>query len=77
MKKRLLKIPKNQSFFLFGARSTGKSTLIKHVFKEQPHLYIDLLDIQQESKYLKEPQMLKAEILALPKKINLIIDYPT
>lgn len=73
MKKRLLQLPKEHSFFLFGARNTGKSTLIKHWFRGQKHLYIDLLDIRQESQYLKDPQLLKAEVLALPETIQFII----
>jgi len=33
MLQRLLKLPKNHSFFLFGARGTGKSTLLYDIFK--------------------------------------------
>ncbi len=31
---RLLSLPKDHSFFLFGARNTGKSTLIKEVYAD-------------------------------------------
>ena len=34
--------PPNQSFFLFGPRGTGKSTLVKRTFEQA--LYLDLLD---------------------------------
>ena len=73
LKKRLLKLPNNKTFFLFGARNTGKSTLIEHVFKSIAHLYIDLLDIHQERKYLQDPQILHAEVLALEDNIKFIV----
>lgn len=73
MLERLLVLPKNQSFFLFGARNTGKSTLIKHIFSAKNHLYIDLLNLDQERRYLQDPQQLKAEVLALPKQTKFII----
>src|SRR3990167_10028292 len=73
MKRRLLRLPKKKSFFLFGARNTGKSTLIKNTFKHIRHFYIDLLDINQEQKYFKDPQLLEAEVLALPKQTEYVI----
>ena len=73
MKKRLLKLPKKKSFFLFGARNTGKSTLIKASFSASSRLYIDLLDLEEERKYLRDPQLLKAVVLGLPRKIQYII----
>src|SRR3989344_8589764 len=73
MKRRLLSFPKNRSFFLFGARNTGKSTLIKYIFGKEKHLYIDLLDIREEREYLKDPQLLKARVLALPSATKFII----
>lgn len=41
---RLLNLSKNNSFFLFGARGTGKSTLLKEHFSSTEHVYINLLD---------------------------------
>lgn len=73
MKKRLLTLPADHSFFLFGARGTGKSTLIKNSYSTKQSWYIDLLDIQQESKYLRDPQMLKAEVLGLSDKVKWVI----
>lgn len=73
MKKRLLTFPSKQTFFLFGARNTGKSTLIKHRFASVPHLYIDLLDVREEHKYRKDPQHLKAVVCALPDATKHII----
>lgn len=73
MKKRLLTLPKDHSFFLFGARGTGKSTLIRHFYPKKQSWYIDLLDLHQESKYLNDPQLLKAEVLALSNEIKWIV----
>ena len=39
-----VKLPKSNSFFLFGARGTGKSTLLRSHFRDADHHYIDLLD---------------------------------
>jgi predicted AAA+ superfamily ATPase len=73
MKNRLLSLPQHQHFMLFGARNTGKSTLVKHAFLPEERLYIDLLDLQEERKYLRDPQQFKAEVLALPEKIQFVI----
>ncbi|CAO4835248.1 MAG: hypothetical protein CNLJKLNK_01428 [Holosporales bacterium] len=68
MIKRELKIdlPKKQSAFLWGARKTGKTTLLKEVFSEG--LFIDLLKSDVYFKYLKSPFLLREELLAFDKK---------
>ncbi len=47
-----------QSCFLFGARGTGKSTLMKKLFPVQNTLWIDLLNYKQESALSKNPDRL-------------------
>ena len=48
-----------QSLFLFGARGTGKSTLLHHLFgQKQRTLWIDLLDYKQENAFSKTPDRL-------------------
>jgi len=44
MLKRTLKPLISNSFFLFGARGVGKTSLIYEILKNRPTLYIDLLD---------------------------------
>lgn len=68
MYKRLIniKLPKNQSAFLWGARKTGKSTYLKSVFTES--VYIDLLLADTYMKYLNAPQRLREELLAVDKE---------
>jgi len=43
MYNRSINLPKNNSFFLFGARGTGKTSLLQRHFDESNALYIDLL----------------------------------
>jgi len=47
MLNRSVNILKSNSLFLFGARGTGKSTLIRQLFANTPFLEIDLLDAVQ------------------------------
>ena len=46
MIQRLVKLPKNHSFFLFGARGTGKTTLLHQVFSKKDTVFVDLLDLK-------------------------------
>jgi uncharacterized protein len=72
---RLLKLPENQSLFLFGARGTGKSTLVEEQFDHQRCLYINLLNPEQETRYSRNPNDLYAEVKTLPEyKTHIIID---
>lgn len=68
---RLIKPPKNKSFFLFGPRGTGKTTWVRATF---PHaLYLDLLEAELFNDLLANPQRLENFI---PKNFNqwIIID---
>lgn len=55
MVNRALKPLISQSFFLFGARGTGKSTLVKERFGGNAH-YLDLLQPELEDRLLRRPQ---------------------
>lgn len=61
----------SRSFFLFGARSTGKSTLIQQLPFFREEFYINLLDDEALEKYSREPK--RIELLA-KKNDWLIID---
>jgi predicted AAA+ superfamily ATPase len=54
MVKRLFNPLKSNSFFLFGARGTGKSTFIKEQFSSSA-LYLDLLDPALEDRLSRNP----------------------
>ena len=71
--KRLLKLPKDHSFFLFGPRGSGKSTLISKTYNKSNSLFIDLLDTEFEEKFSKNPRELIEIVEALPNKIKYII----
>ena len=64
------KLPE-QSFFLFGPRQVGKSTLLK---KHLTHLIIDLLDPETQLAYNKKPTLLKNQLQALQSNSTILID---
>ena len=66
MFERLLKVTKKRSFFLFGARSTGKSTLLKASFSKDEMLWCNLLDPAEEDRFLRKPNTLYEMVKSLP-----------
>jgi len=60
MIKRLLNPSLTRSFFLFGPRSTGKSTLLQRILPETKALWIDLLDPDLEQNLSRSPSRLTA-----------------
>ncbi len=70
----MLLIAKNHSFFLFGARGTGKSTLIKSLPIYSDKCYkIDLLNPEQEEKYSLRPQRRLEELEHNPKRYKWVL----
>lgn len=61
-----------QSFFLFGPRGTGKTTLIKQLYPEA--LWIDLLHPAQERQLMGYPEYLYELIAAHEDKKTIVID---
>lgn len=59
---RLLVLPTDKSFFLFGPRQSGKTTLINSVFTDRVYR-INLLLSDQFFKYSKDPSLLRKEVL--------------
>lgn len=57
---RIVNPPLSRSFFLFGPRSTGKSTLLKKILPESKAAWIDLLDPEQERSLSQSPSRLTA-----------------
>jgi predicted AAA+ superfamily ATPase len=68
-----LELPLGQSCFLFGARKTGKSTLLKEQYADHA-LYIDLLSASTYQAFLQRPSRLEEEMNANPDKSLIIID---
>ena len=61
MIQRSLSLSQNHSFFLFGPRNSGKSTLLKMHFAStnRPTLWIDLLDAQTHYELSQNPRQLQ------------------
>lgn len=64
--------PYSQSFFLFGARGTGKSTWLRDNYGEA--LYIDLLDEVRFQTYLADPGQFASEVRAMPEGSWVVVD---
>ena len=73
IKKRLMELPKNASFFLFGPRQTGKSTLMKETFPGKTIAYYDLLLSKEYTRLLANPSLLREEVEELDEKIKHVI----
>lgn len=70
---RLLKMTKKRSFFLFGARSTGKSTLLRKIFSQKETLWCNLLKPEEENRFLRKPETLYEMVKALPENITHVV----
>jgi uncharacterized protein len=70
---RLRHFPHQHSFFLFGPRGTGKSTLLKKRFNKNECLWLDLLDSAVEERFFRNPSELYAIVQALPKEIKYVV----
>ena len=73
MIQRMLKLPKKQSFFLFGARGTGKTTLLQKTFSKKDSIFIDLLDVKVFEEFLEDPGRFE-DLIKINKKKRIIVD---
>lgn len=64
--------PSTESFFLWGPRQTGKSTLLKHTYPEA--VWVDLLKADEFRRYTQHPERLREELLAKPGCPFVVID---
>lgn len=62
----------DDSAFLFGARQTGKSTLLQSRFPDA--MYIDLLKSEVYERYRRSPELLRTDVGLIPKEKLIIID---
>ncbi|MBU0578743.1 AAA family ATPase [Patescibacteria group bacterium] len=70
--RRQLKIPLNYSFFLFGPRGVGKTTLLNHLLPPKKTLRLDLLDNELEYKLSTNKTAFKEIISSLTDAIEWI-----
>lgn len=84
MYNRLISLPKkdsSQSFFLFGQRGTGKTTLLKEEWVDADTLVIDLLDTRVYLELQNSPWKLRERVKGVPRvlidevqKVPLLLD---
>ncbi|MCG2724638.1 MAG: ATP-binding protein [Elusimicrobia bacterium] len=75
MLKRMINLPKDRSFFLFGPRQTGKTTLLKQLFKSEESIYYDFLKTDECSRLRMKPAIFREEVLSRnPNKKYVIVD---
>jgi predicted AAA+ superfamily ATPase len=74
MVKRATRLSKANSFFLFGPRGSGKSTLIKSLPFLKKAVFIDLLRPSIEDLYRLHPETLQQEAAALKPSQWIVID---
>jgi predicted AAA+ superfamily ATPase len=72
MIQRCLRLPSSpdQSFFLWGPRQTGKSSLLKQLYPEA--LWIDLLKTNDFLRYTSQPFLLREEVQAAAPRLVII-----
>ncbi len=59
----LLPHPGRETFFLWGPRQTGKSTLLRQTYPQA--FWVDLLKAEEYRRYLQRPELLREELAAL------------
>ncbi len=74
MFQRRLRLPPSgsETFFLWGPRQTGKTTLLRATYPEA--LWIDFLKAEEYRRYLQNPELLRGELSARPSARQVVID---
>jgi predicted AAA+ superfamily ATPase len=72
-KRRLhLPSPGTETFFLWGPRQTGKTTLLHAAYPDA--MWIDLLKADEYRRYLQNPEMLRGELAVSTSVRQVVID---
>ena len=64
--------PGTETFFLWGPRQTGKTTLLRRAYGGSR--WVDLLKAEEFRRYLARPELLRQELEADPKVRHVVID---
>jgi predicted AAA+ superfamily ATPase len=74
MFRRALRLPASgrETFFLWGPRQTGKTTLLRESYPEA--LWIDLLKAEEFRRYVQNPERLREEVAAAPRRGQIVVD---
>lgn len=67
-----LPVPGTETFFLWGPRQTGKTTLLRATYPDA--LWIDLLKAEEFRRYLHNPELLRGELAARESVRQVVID---
>jgi uncharacterized protein len=72
--RRALRLPRpgEETFFLWGPRQTGKTTLLRATYPDA--IWIDLLRSDEYRRYLEQPHLLREELAAAPSGRQVVID---
>jgi predicted AAA+ superfamily ATPase len=70
---RTINLPAKHSFFLFGARGTGKTTLLRHLCPPDSTVFVDLLNLEEEAGFIREPERLGRLIDGLAPAIRVVV----
>ncbi len=70
---RILKLPISLDFFLFGPRSTGKTTLLASLFRPQSTVTFDLLQPSIQEQFIERPDTFRNALDALPSSVETVI----
>ena len=62
----------SETFFLWGPRQTGKTTLLHQAYPDA--VWIDLLKADEYRRYLERPELLREELAAGPRPTQVVID---
>lgn len=73
MVKRTLKLPQS-TFFLFGARGTGKTTWLRYSLPPSRSRFFNLLIEREYQHYLTDPHQFYLEVQAIPQNHWVIVD---
>jgi predicted AAA+ superfamily ATPase len=74
---RSLRLPAagTETFFLWGPRQTGKSTLLKATYPDA--VWVDLLKAEEYRRYLQNPELLRTELAvsaSVRQAVQVVID---
>jgi predicted AAA+ superfamily ATPase len=74
MFKRTVRLPPagTETFFLWGARQSGKTTLLETAYPEA--LWVDLLKAEEYRRYLQNPERLREELMDSRARRQVVID---
>jgi len=61
-----------ETFFLWGPRQTGKTTLLRQAYPEAT--WVDLLKADEYRRYLERPELLREELTSRPHAGQVVID---